>query len=107
MTYPPVKGSKAKQADVTATSTPNKLVPDRADPALQKWLEAAGITEAAMFRRMGKRCIRPALSPVLAGVIVQRGGRLAGPEGDFGGSSLRPGYVPKASRQGVTRPLIM
>jgi len=99
--------SKTQQAGVTATSTPDKPVLDRAALALQDWLDAAGITEGAIFRRLWKQRIGPALSPAAVGEIVQRRARLAGLEGDFGGHSLRSGFVTEASRQGVALPAIM
>ncbi|MCW0452530.1 site-specific integrase [Xanthomonas sacchari] len=99
--------SKTQQAGVTASSTPDKPVLDRAALALQAWLDAAGITEGAIFRRLWKQCVGPALSPAAVGEIVQRRARLAGLEGDFGGHSLRSGFVTEASRQGVTLPAIM
>src|SRR3546814_9889503 len=43
--------SKTQQAGVTASSTPDKPVLDRAALALEEWLDAAGITEGAIFRR--------------------------------------------------------
>lgn len=99
--------SKTQQAGVTATSTPDKPVLDRAALALQDWLDAAGITEGAIFRRLWKQRVGPALSPAAIGEIVQRRARLAGLEGDFGGHSLRSGFVTEASRQGVSLPAIM
>lgn len=50
---------------------------------------------------------RVALSPAAVGEIVQRRARLAGLEGNFGGHSLRSGFVTEASRQGVALPAIM
>lgn len=38
---------------------------------------------------------------------MQRRAKLAGLEGDFGGHSLRSGFVTEASRQGVSLPAIM
>ena len=99
--------SKTQQAGVTASSTPDKPVLDRAALALEDWLEASGITEGAIFRRLWKQRIGPALSPAAVGEIVQRRARLAGLEGDFGGHSLRSGFVTEASRQGVSLPAIM
>ena len=99
--------SKTQQAGVTASSTPDKPVLDRAAFALEDWLEASGITEGAIFRRLWKQRIGPALSPAAVGEIVQRRARLAGLEGDFGGHSLRSGFVTEASRQGVSLPAIM
>lgn len=78
--------SKTQQDGVTATSTPDKPVLDRAARALQNWLEASGVTEGAIFRRLWKRHVGPALSPAAVGEIVQRRARMAGLEGDFGGA---------------------
>jgi len=99
--------SKTQQAGVTASSTPDKPILDRAAQALEAWLNSAAITEGAMFRRLWKQRVGPALSPAAVGEIVQRRARLAGLEGDFGGHSLRSGFVTEASRQGVSLPAIM
>lgn len=99
--------SKTQQAGVTASSTPDKPVLDRAALALEEWLEAADITEGAIFRRLWKTRVGPALSPAAVGEIVQRRACQAGLEGDFGGHSLRSGFVTEASRQGVSLPAIM
>lgn len=99
--------SKTQQAGVTVNSTPDKPVLDRAARALEDWLEASGIAEGAIFRRLWKRRLGPALSPAAVGEIVQRRAQQAGLEGDFGGHSLRSGFVTEASRQGVSLPAIM
>jgi integrase len=99
--------SKTQQAGVTAASTPDKPVLDRAAQALEAWLTTAGIVEGAIFRRLWKQRIGPALSPAAIGEIVQRRARLAALEGNFGGHSLRSGFVTEASRQGVPLPAIM
>jgi len=99
--------SKTQQAGVTASSTPDKPILDRAAQALEAWLGAAGIGEGAIFRRLWKHRVGPALSPAAVGEIVQRRAKLAGLEGDFGGHSLRSGFVTEASRQGVALPAIM
>jgi len=99
--------SKTQQAGVTASSTPDKPILDRAAQALEAWLVAAEITEGAIFRRLWKQRVGPALSPAAVGEIVQRRARMAGLEGDFGGHSLRSGFVTEASRQGVSLPAIM
>lgn len=65
--------SKTQQAGVTATSTPDKPVLDRAGLALQDWLEASRITEGAIFRRLWKQRVGPALSPVAVSETVQHG----------------------------------
>ncbi|KLD77069.1 site-specific integrase [Xanthomonas hyacinthi] len=99
--------SKTQQAGVTASSTPDKPVLDRAALALEEWLEAGRITDGAIFRRLWKTRVGPALSPAAVAEIVQRRARLAGLEGDFGSHSLRSGFVTEASRQGVPLPAIM
>lgn len=99
--------SKTQQAGVTTASTPDKPVLDRAALALEEWLEAAGIIEGAIFRRLWKTRVGPALSPAAVGEIVQRRARLAGLEGDFGGHSLRSGFVTEASRKGISLAAIM
>lgn len=99
--------SKTQQAGVTASSTPDKPVLDRAALALEDWLEASGVKEGAIFRRLWKQRVGPALSPAAVGEIVQRRAHQAGLEGDFGGHSLRSGFVTEASRQGVSLPAIM
>lgn len=76
--------SKTQQGGVTASSTPDKPVLDRAAEALAAWLSAAGITEGAIFRRLWKDRVGPALSPAAVGELVQRRARLARLEGDFG-----------------------
>lgn len=99
--------SKTQQAGVTASSTPDKPVLERAALAMEDWLEASGIADGAIFRRLWKQRVGPALSPAAVGEIVQRRARLAGLQGDFGGHSLRSGFVTEASRQGVALPAIM
>ncbi len=99
--------SKTHQAGVTGPCSPDKPVPDRAALALEDWLEASGTTEGAIFRRLWKTRVGPALSPAAVGEIVQRRAYLAGLEGDFGGHSLRSRLVIEASRQGVAVPAIM
>lgn len=99
--------SKTQQGGVMAGSTPDKPVLDRAAEALEVWISASRITEGAIFRRLWKDRVGPPLSPAAVGELVQRRARLAGLEGDFGGHSLRSGFVTEASRQGVALPAIM
>lgn len=99
--------SKTQQAGPCATSTPDKPILDRSAKALTDWLEAAGITEGAIFRRLWKDRVGPALSPAAVGEVVQRRARRAGLEGYFGGHSLRSGFVTEAGRQGVPLPAVM
>ena len=60
-----------------------------------------------MFRRLWKMRVGPALSQAAVGAIVQRRAVLAGLEGNFGGHSLRSGFVTEGGRQGVALPALM
>lgn len=99
--------SKTDQAGPTAGSTPEKPILDAAALALADWLQAAQISEGALFRRLWKTRVGPALSPAAVADIVQRRSASAGLAGDFAGHSLRSGFVTEAGRQGVSLPDIM
>lgn len=99
--------SKTQQAGVTASSTPDKPVLGVAAEALAAWLGAGGLKEGAMFRRLWKTRVGLALSPAAVGAIVQRRAALAGLEGNFGGHSLRSGFVTEGGRQGIALPALM
>jgi len=99
--------SKTQQAGVTASSTPDKPVLDRAAQGLEAWLSAAGITEGAIFRRLWKHRVGPALLPGSVATIVKRRAAMAGLDGDFGAHSLRSGFVTEAGKQGVPLPAVM
>ncbi|MBL0041653.1 MAG: site-specific integrase [Xanthomonadales bacterium] len=99
--------SKTQQAGVSATSTPDKPVIGRSANALTAWLDASGIKEGAIFRRVWKNRLGPALAPAAVARIVQRRALLAGLEGDFGGHSLRSGFVTEAGKQGVALAAVM
>jgi integrase len=99
--------SKTQQAGVKADSTPDKPILGRSAQALAAWLEAAGMREGAIFRRIWKNRIGPALLPGSVATIVKRRAALAGLEGDFGAHSLRSGFVTEAGKQGVPLPAVM
>lgn len=99
--------SKTQQAGPSANSTPDKPILDRSAEALAAWLSASGISEGAIFRRLWKTKLGPALSPAAVGEIVQRRARRAGIEGDFGGHSLRSGFVTEAGKQGIPLAAVM
>lgn len=99
--------SKTQQAGVTTNSTPDKPVLGVAAEALAAWLDASGLKEGAMFRRVWKTRVGPRLSPAAVGAIVQRRAAVAGLKGDFGGHSLRSGFVTEGARQGVALPALM
>jgi len=99
--------SKTQQAGPTATSTPDKPILGVAADALAAWLAASGLTEGPIFRRLWADRIGPGLSPKAIAAIVQRRAALAGIEGDFGGHSLRSGFVTEGGRQGIALPALM
>ncbi|MBN8768972.1 MAG: site-specific integrase [Stenotrophomonas nitritireducens] len=98
---------KTLQDGPKATSTPDKPILGVAADALAAWLEAAGLTEGPIFRRLWGTTIGPGLSSKSVADIVQKRARLAGLEGDFGGHSLRSGFVTEGARQGVALPALM
>jgi len=99
--------SKTQQAGVTADSSPDKPILGRSVEALSAWLDAAGIIEGAIFRRIWKARVGPALLPGSVAAIVKRRARMAGLNGDFGAHSLRSRFVTEAGRQGVPLPAVM
>jgi integrase len=99
--------SKTQQAGVTAGSSPDKPILGRSAAALAAWLDAAGITEGPIFRRIWKNRLGPALLAGSVAKIVKRRASKAGLTGDFGGHSLRSGFVTEAGRQGVPLPAVM
>jgi len=89
--------SKTQQAGAKADSAPDKPILGRGAEALTAWLEAAGIRDGAIFRRIWKRRVGPALLPGSVAAIVKRRAALAGLAGDFGAHSLRSGFVASIS----------
>jgi len=73
--------------------------------AVRAWLEATGITEGPVFRRVGKgRKVFPAgLTPFSISEIVKRYAGLAGFTADeFAGHSLRAGFLTSAAENGAS-----
>lgn len=99
--------SKTQQAGVKADSTPDKPILGRSAEALTAWLAVARISEGAIFRRIWKARVGPALLPGSVATIVKRRAALAGLEGNFGAHSLRSGFVTEAGKQGVPLPAVM
>lgn len=99
--------SKTQQAGPTAQSTPDKPILGAAAHALAAWLQASGINEGAIFRRVWKTRVGDALSPAAVADIVRRRAHLAGLSGDFAGHSLRSGFVTEGARQGIALPALM
>ena len=65
------------------------------------WLARSAVTGGALFRRVWKDRVGPALSPHSVAAIVKRRAALAGIEGDWAGHSLRSGFVTEAGRRKV------
>ncbi len=100
--------SKTDQAGPAEGSTPEKPVLDAAAVALSDWINAAQISEGAIFRRIWRSSrVGAALSPAAVAEIVQRRSALAQLSGSFAGHSLRSGFVTEAGRQGVSLPDVM
>lgn len=99
--------SKTQQSGATPGTAVDKPIVDIAAQALQTWLDAAGIKEGPIFRRLWRRRLGPALSPAAIAAIVQRRAGRAGVKGDFGAHSLRSGFVTEAGRQGIPLPDVM
>lgn len=98
---------KTLQAGPVAGGSPDKPILGEAAQALQDWLQAADIVDGPIFRRVWPRTIGGALSGKAVAAIVKDRARLAGLEGDFGGHSLRSGFVTEGARRGITLPALM
>ena len=86
--------SKTNQEGVVRGATNvEKPIRGVAATALNAWLEASGIAEGPLFRRLWKTRVGPALSPAAIAEIVRKRAALAGLEGDWAGHSLRSGFV--------------
>lgn len=99
--------SKTRQAGPAANDAPNKPLLGSAALAVRAWLDASGLTEGAIFRRLWKDRIGDALSPAAVADIVKRRAARAGVTGNFGGHSLRSGFITEGARQGVALPALM
>ena len=101
--------SKTRQAGTSAEAdaTPDKPVLGCAGVALDAWLRAANITTGPLFRRLWGDRIGPPLSAKAVAAIVQRRAAQAGLTGDFGGHSLRSGFITEGGRQGIALPALM
>ena len=74
--------------------------------ALRAWLDAAGITEGAIFRRiLNKRTQRVTERRLaarnVAAIVKQGAARLGFDPSTFGGHSLRAGFVTSAVKRGA------
>jgi len=99
--------SKTNQAGVDRPEDNKPLVGSAAE-AMRDWLEASGITEGAIFRRIraGDHIAEP-LGPQTVRNIVKERCALAGVEGQFSAHSLRAGFVTEAGKQNLSLPETM
>jgi len=98
---------KTLQHGPRADGSPDKPLLGAAAVALQAWLDAAKLKEGALFRRVWGNRVGPALSDRAIALVIQRRAALAGLNGDFGGHSLRSGFITEGARQGVSLPALM
>lgn len=98
---------KTLQDGPHAGGSPDKLLLGAAAAALQDWLAATGLTEGALFRRVWGDRVGPALGDRAIALIIQRRAALAGLAGDFGGHSLRSGFITEGARRGIALPVLM
>ncbi len=98
---------KTLQTGPIAGGSPDKPILGEAAQALQDWLQAADIVDGPIFRRVWPRTIGGALSGKAVATIVKDRARLAGLEGDFGGHSLRSGFITEGVRRGIPLPALM
>ena len=92
--------SKTNQDGNQATH-PEKPIRGQAADALTAWLQAAGISEGAIFRRLWKTRVGPPLAPAAVAEVVRKRALLAGLEGDWAGHSMRSGFVTEAGKRNI------
>ena len=98
---------KTLQDEVKSGGTPDKPLLGLAAEAMTEWLAASGIQAGPIFRRLVNGRVGEGLSSKSVASIVQSRAREAGLSGDFGGHSLRSGFVTEGARQGIALPAIM
>jgi integrase len=80
----------------------SKPVVGRAAAALEQWLAASKLTQGPLFRRIwGASRLGPGLSSHAIAEMIKRRAKLAGVDGDWGGHSLRSGFITEAGRSQV------
>ena len=77
--------------------------------SLDAWLEASGITDGAIFRRLGREGrLGARLAPAAVAARIKHWARIAGlPWREFSGHSMRSGFVRTAVRKGKREDAIM
>jgi len=98
---------KTLQDGVKTGGSPDKPLVGKAAQALGAWLRAADIQQGPLFRQLTRGRVGSALSPKSVATIIQNRAKAAGLSGDYGGHSLRSGFVTEGARQGIALPAIM
>ncbi|WP_312709399.1 site-specific integrase [Stenotrophomonas sp.] len=98
---------KTLQDGVKTGGSPDKPIIGEPAQALRAWLHAAGIQQGPLFRQLAHGRVGGALSPKSVATIIQNRAKAAGLAGDYGGHSLRSGFVTEGARQGIALPAIM
>ncbi len=103
----PVDGSYVYTLGVTKTDQDGEggdvPVAGRAAEAMREWLSASGVTSGPLFRPVSKaqRVLSRPLTPHAVGQIVKKRAMLAGLDpSEFGGHSLRSGFITEGGMQG-------
>ena len=91
--------SKTDQSGRAAASDPGKPIMGPAAEALTAWLEASGVREGPIFRRVSRGKATEGLSAQAIYRMVKRRSKVARLPGEFGAHSLRSGFVTEAGNQ--------
>lgn len=84
-----------------AQVTHDKPVKGTAALALEDWLQEAQIREGPIFRRVNAGTVGTALSDKAVARIIQKRAQRAGLDGDWGGHSLRSGFITQANLDNI------
>lgn len=98
---------KTLQDGVKSGGSPDKPLLGAPADAIRSWVVAAGLQEGFLFRQLAYGRVGAGLSPKSVATIIQSRAQAAGLIGDFGGHSLRSGFVTEGARQGIALPAIM
>ena len=88
--------------DGNQATHPGKPIRGQAAEALTAWLQAAGISEGAIFRRLWKTRVGPPLTPAAVAEVVRKRALLAGLKGDWAGHSMRSGFITEAGKRNIS-----
>jgi integrase len=91
--------SKTDQSGRGAASEPGKPIMGVAAAALTAWLDASGVREGPIFRRVARGKVTEPLSAQAIYRMVKQRAKVAGLDGEFGAHSLRSGFVTEAGNQ--------